>query len=46
MGYPPVYPNEGWDILEQYEKFTVESRDAHEGSTAFVEKRPPRWEGR
>lgn len=46
MGYPPVYPNEGWDLLEKYERFTVESRDAHEGSTAFVEKRPPRWEGR
>lgn len=41
-----IYPSEAWDILTKYEKITASSEDAHEGSTAFAEKRPPRWQGR
>lgn len=41
-----IYPSKAWDILTEYEKITASSEDAHEGSTAFAEKRAPRWQGR
>lgn len=46
VGCNSLYPNEGWDILESYEKITRYSEDAHEGSTAFAQKRKPEWKGR
>lgn len=46
MGETPVWPSKGWDILERYEQITYTSEDAHEGSTAFAEKRKPHWTGR
>jgi crotonobetainyl-CoA hydratase len=45
MGSSVVYPSEGWDILLAYEVITRSSKDATEGSTAFVEKRDPIWFG-
>ena len=46
MSESTVYPSHGWEILEEYEKITKSSEDAHEGSTAFAEKRAPQWQGR
>lgn len=40
-----IYPSHGWDVVEKYEKITRGSYDAHEGSTAFAEKRKPIWKG-
>lgn len=40
-----IYPNKGWETLEAYERITRGSQDAHEGSTAFAEKRAPQWKG-
>lgn len=41
-----LYPSHGWDVVEKYEKITRGSEDAHEGSSAFAEKRKPIWKGR
>ncbi|MDO5335247.1 MAG: enoyl-CoA hydratase-related protein [Coriobacteriia bacterium] len=41
-----IYPSKAWDILVDYEKITAQSEDAHEGSTAFAQKRAPQWKGR
>ena len=41
-----IYPSPGWEVLEEYEKITRASEDAHEGEVAFAEKRKPVWTGR
>lgn len=46
FGQNPVYPSQGWETLEEYEKITRASADAHEGEVAFAEKRKPHWTGR
>ena len=46
LGHPLSYPSEAWRTLEAYEKITRGSEDAHEGETAFAEKREPVWKGR
>lgn len=46
FGQSPVYPSQGWETLEEYEKITRASADAHEGEVAFAEKRKPHWTGR
>lgn len=37
---------EGWASQEEILRPVLDSEDAREGATAFVEKRPPRWRGR
>ena len=46
MGENFPYPSKGWETLEEYEKITRASEDAHEGEVAFAEKRKPVWTGR
>lgn len=46
MSESSIYPSHGWDVVEKYEKITRGSADAHEGSTAFAEKRKPVWTGK
>ena len=45
MSESTVYPSHGWEILEEDEKITKNSEDAHEGRTAFDEKRAPPSQG-
>lgn len=46
LGCSLMYPSEGWDIVERYEKITQGSEDKLEGAKAFAEKRKPIWKGR
>lgn len=46
QGSSVMYPSEGWDIVEKYEKITQNSEDKIEGARAFAEKRQPVWKGR
>lgn len=46
MSESSIHPSHGWDVVEKYEKITRYSEDAHEGATAFAEKRAPVWTGR
>lgn len=45
QGASVMYPSEGWDIVEEYEKITQNSEDKLEGARAFAEKRLPVWKG-
>jgi crotonobetainyl-CoA hydratase len=42
----PLAPAGPWDTSEEIADVVRASYDAAEGARAFVEKRPPRWEGR
>lgn len=46
QGSSVMYPSEGWDVVEKYEKITQDSEDKLEGARAFAEKRDPVWRGR
>lgn len=46
LGESLMYPSNGWDIVERYEKITQTSEDKLEGARAFAEKRKPVWQGR
>ena len=46
LGESLMYPSNGWDVVERYEKITQTSEDKLEGARAFAEKRKPVWQGR
>lgn len=37
--------SDGWRLMDQYQQIAQFSQDAHEGTTAFKEKREPVWKG-
>lgn len=38
--------SDGWRMMDLYQQVAADSEDAHEGTTAFREKRAPQWKGR
>jgi enoyl-CoA hydratase len=39
-------PAEAWALQAELQPVVFGSADAKEGATAFIERRPPRWQGR
>lgn len=38
--------SDGWRLMDRFQELAANSEDAHEGTTAFKEKRKPVWHGR
>ena len=38
--------SDGWRLMDRFQELAANSEDAHEGTTAFKEKRKPVWRGR
>jgi enoyl-CoA hydratase len=39
-------PEEAWELQAELQPVVFGSADAKEGATAFIERRPPKWQGR
>lgn len=38
--------SDGWRLMDRFQELATDSEDAHEGTSAFKEKRKPVWKGR